>query len=108
MDISVAEWLQVALAGLALLTLAVALANTLRLRAVAMENTALSDSETKTIVDLRLLESRVSELETTVVEIERSLGSTDDDSEVIDLRFPLGGNRDRNRTGIVRVPDASR
>jgi hypothetical protein len=106
MGISTAEWLQVALAGLALLTLAVALVITLRLRAVAIQSTSLSDSETKTIVDLRLLESRVSALETTVAGIEQSGGSTATDPEVVDLRVALGGSRQRDLTGVVHVPEA--
>ena len=105
MGISTAEWLQVALAALALLTLAVALVTALRLRAVSLESSTLDDTDTKTIVKLRLLESRVSELEAVVVEIIESRGSTGSDSEVIDLRVPLGGSRS-HLTGVVRVPEA--
>jgi hypothetical protein len=88
MDISMAGWLQVALAALCLLTLAVALVMALRLRALATESVTLGDTETKTIVKLRLLQSRVSELESDVAAIARWQGSTDGVPELIDLTTP--------------------
>lgn len=106
MDISTAAWVSVALAAICLLSLAVALVTAIRLKAISIESTSLSDSETRTIVNLRLLESRVSELESSVAEIERSRGSTGSDPEVVDLRVALGGTRRRDLTGVVSVPDA--
>ena len=94
MGISTVEWLQIVLAGLALLTCVVVLLTTL------------DETDTKTIVNLRLLESRVSELEKVAAGLERSRGFTDISSEVADLRAALGAFRLRGVTGVVRVPDA--
>lgn len=106
MGISTVEWLQVVLAGLALLTCVVVLLTTLGMRAVALETTTLDETDTKTIVNLRLLESRVSELEKVAAGLERSRGFTDISSEVVDLRAALGAFRRNGVTGVVRVPDA--
>jgi hypothetical protein len=106
MGISTVEWLQVVLAGLALLTCVVVLLTTLGMRAVALETTTLDETDTKTIVNLRLLESRVSELEKVAAALERSPGFTDISSDVVDLRTALGAFRRRGVTGVVRVPDA--
>jgi hypothetical protein len=90
MDTLTAAWLQVALAALCLLSLALVLATAMRLRAVGAQSTMLGETDTKTIVKLRLLDSRVSELEASMAEIERSRGSTDTvpAPDVVDLRTP--------------------
>ena len=106
MGISTVEWLQVVLAGLALLTCVVVLLTTLGMRAVALETATLDEADTKTIVNLRLLESRVSELEKAAAGLERSRDSTGISSDVADLRAALGAFRLRGMTGVVRVPDA--
>jgi hypothetical protein len=104
MGTPMAEWLQVVLAGLVLLTCVAVLVTTLGMRALALESTELEETDTKTIVNLRLLESRVSELETTVAGLGRSRGSTDTGSDLVDLRVGLGG-RPRHATRVVRVPE---
>jgi hypothetical protein len=88
MDTSTAALIQVALAALCVVSLAFALVTALRLRAIHNESTELDDTDTKTIVKVRLLESRVSELEATIAELVLSRDSTDAVPDLIDLRTP--------------------
>jgi len=102
MDIPMAEWLRVVLAGLALLTCVVVLVTTLGMRALALESTTTGDTDTR-VVNLRLLESRVGEPETTVAGLERSRGSTDTGRDVVDLRVGPRG-RPRHLTRVITLP----
>jgi hypothetical protein len=106
MDTLTAAWLQVALAGLCLLSLALALVTALQLRASRANSEALGDSDTKTIVKVRLLESRVSELEASLAEIARSRASTDPDPEIVDLRTVFADGRQSDLASVVHVPDS--
>jgi hypothetical protein len=101
-----AAWVQAALAALCLLTLAFALVTALRLRTIRDESTMLGETDTRTIVKLRLLESRVSELESAVADIERWRGSIEAAPDVIDLRGAFPGRGHGDPSSVVRAPDA--
>lgn len=103
MDTLMAAWLQVALAALCLLSLGLALVTALRLRAMQVETGSLDETDTKTIVKFRLLESRVSELESKIAELELWRGSTDSVPDVVDLRAALTGGR-HDRSILIHLP----